>query len=194
MPAGPRPGQAAVGEHSQGVAPVSGPSPRTSSIGFAAAATSSPKTTDRGCGQRTVIFPIQLAFDELLGLYPRAAASDPAEPMPVPTRRRGRVESQSKTSTTAMTIAFSRPPTLENCCGPGAGSIRKAGDQPHPSASRFALGPVKNSRTGTRRVADVEASSTCAVRREPAAGARRRPGEAVPRFATHCAAIFRICG
>src|SRR6266508_644974 len=83
----------------------------------------------------------------------------PAEPMPVPTRW-VLGSRASANEHTAITMAL-RVPTLENCCGPAAGSTRKAAIS---SSGRIALrlGPVKNSRTGRRRVPDVEASSTVA--------------------------------
>ena len=113
----------------------------------------------------------------------------PAEPMPV---RAWRLPTSSARANeqTAITIAL-RVPTFENVCGPVAGSMRKAATS---SSFRAALrfGPVKNSRTGTRRVPDAEASSTSAS--DASRGGCASPaGEAVPRLPPTVPRL-RICG
>ena len=89
-----------------------------------------------------------------------------------------------------MTIAL-RVPTFENVCGPVAGSIRNAAMS---SSLRAALrfGPVKKSRTGTRRVPDADASSTSAS--DASRGGCASPaGDAVPRLPPTVPRL-RICG
>src|SRR5487761_34421 len=101
-----------------------------------------------------------------------------AEPMPVPTWRRSGSRAMAKEQT-AITIAF-RVPTLLNCCGPFAGATRKAAIR-SSFLIAFRLGPVKNSRAGSRRVPAVEASSTTASLAS-SGGWASPAGEADPRL------------
>ena len=89
-----------------------------------------------------------------------------------------------------MTMAL-RVPTFENCCGPGAGSTRNAAISSSLRMA-FRLGPVKNSRTGTRRDPDAEASSTTASAAR-SGGCASPAGDAVPRLPPTVPRL-RICG
>src|SRR6266536_1880647 len=83
----------------------------------------------------------------------------PAEPIPVPTRRRSGSRLIASEHT-AMTMAL-RGPTLANCCGPPATGTCTAATSSSGSRT-LRLGPVKNSATGSRREPRTEATSTSA--------------------------------
>src|SRR5499433_2264521 len=113
----------------------------------------------------------------------------PAEPMPVPTRRRTGSSSSAKEAT-AITIAL-RVPTLANCCGPLAVGAQKAAIS-SSDLNTLRLGPTQNARTGTRLEPLVDTISTSAS--AASSGGRASPaGEAVPRLPPTVPRL-RICG
>src|SRR5262249_18371152 len=87
--------------------------PRTSSIGDAAAATSSPKRTAASSSHADI-------RDANASASRARSGVGAADPMHVPTRPSSR---QSANEQTAITIAL-RVPTLANCCGPPATGTR----------------------------------------------------------------------
>ena len=154
--------------------------PRTSSIGDAAAATSSPK--------RAAASSVSEPIDPANASASRARIGvGPADPMHVPTRPSPR---SSANEHTAITIAL-RVPTFANCCGPPADGIHTAAIS-SSVASVLRFGPTMNSSTGTRREPRTDASSTSAP---PAysGGSASPAGEEDPRFPPIVPRL-RICG
>ena len=114
----------------------------------------------------------------------------PAEPMQVPTVRCSG-SSASANEQTAITIAL-RVPTLENCCGPGAGAMWKAAISSSGS-STLRLGPVMNSPIGTRRLPRALLSSSISALEAYSGGSASPAGEEEPRLPPIVPRL-RICG
>src|SRR5579875_181990 len=175
--------------------------PRTSSMGRAAAATSSPNRceTSPGIGAADCHSPAPASAPARKAAAPAArSGGGPADPMPEPTVAApgdgvppspgGR--NSSANAHTAMTIAF-LVPILANCCGPRAGGTSTAVIS-SSAASALRLGPRKNSAAGISRLPRTDAACTAA----PAAsstGWQSPAGEAAPRLPPTVPRL-RICG
>ena len=165
--------------------------PRTSSIGAAAAATSSPKRSHQSPAPARPRVPRQRAGGERLRAAAPAAGS--ARPSRCRCRPRGVPgRSASANEQTAITIAL-RVPTLANCCGPAAG--RHAGPRAISSSGASDAALRAGEEVVDRRPGGCRAPRR-ARPRAPAAssgGCASPAGEAEPRLPPTVPRL-RICG